>query len=144
MFQWTINPVIYQNSTIIASSAVVFSFLAGFITTTKLRKQIIMRKILHCYIFILQKVKTAVFLYTKQYFNQENIYQLTHINSTNAINNRNVLYFTRTLSQWKNISFLPFLNANVCCIIFYVFLLCGVEVVKRCLRDTIIRTPARK
>ncbi|XP_011636451.1 synaptic vesicle glycoprotein 2B-like isoform X2 [Pogonomyrmex barbatus] len=40
-FRWTINPVIYQNSTIIASSAVLFSFLTGFITTTKLRKQII-------------------------------------------------------------------------------------------------------
>ncbi|XP_039311886.1 uncharacterized protein LOC105195955 isoform X2 [Solenopsis invicta] len=39
--KWTINPVIYQNSTIIASSAVVFSFLVGFIMTTKLRKQII-------------------------------------------------------------------------------------------------------
>ncbi|XP_011863383.1 PREDICTED: solute carrier family 22 member 16-like isoform X2 [Vollenhovia emeryi] len=39
---WTINPVIYQNSTVIASSAVIFSFLAGFVTTTKLRKQIIM------------------------------------------------------------------------------------------------------
>lgn len=47
MFQWTINPSVYQNSTIIASSAVIFSFLAGFITITKLRKQIIMRKILH-------------------------------------------------------------------------------------------------
>lgn len=41
-FKWTINPVIYQNSTVIASSAVIFSFLAGFITITKLRKQIIM------------------------------------------------------------------------------------------------------
>ncbi|XP_014482770.1 PREDICTED: synaptic vesicle glycoprotein 2A-like isoform X2 [Dinoponera quadriceps] len=40
-FEWTINPVIYQNSTMIASSAVVFSFLAGFIMNTKLRKQII-------------------------------------------------------------------------------------------------------
>ncbi|XP_071630263.1 uncharacterized protein [Temnothorax longispinosus] len=41
-FRWTINPSVYQNSTIIASSAVLFSFLAGFIMTTKLRKQIIM------------------------------------------------------------------------------------------------------
>ncbi|EZA50054.1 Synaptic vesicle glycoprotein 2B [Ooceraea biroi] len=41
-FRWTINPTVYQNSTIIASSAVIFSFLIGFITTTKLRKQIIM------------------------------------------------------------------------------------------------------
>lgn len=41
-FKWTINPVIYQNSTVIATSAVIFSFLAGFITITKLRKQIIM------------------------------------------------------------------------------------------------------
>ncbi|XP_011135735.1 synaptic vesicle glycoprotein 2B isoform X2 [Harpegnathos saltator] len=41
-FEWTINPVVYQNSTIIASSAVVFSFLAGFIMNTKLRKQIVM------------------------------------------------------------------------------------------------------
>ncbi|XP_018365227.1 PREDICTED: uncharacterized protein LOC108762649 isoform X2 [Trachymyrmex cornetzi] len=41
-FKWTIYPVIYLNSTIIASSAVIFSFLAGFIMTTKLRKQIIM------------------------------------------------------------------------------------------------------
>ncbi|XP_036143143.1 synaptic vesicle glycoprotein 2B isoform X2 [Monomorium pharaonis] len=39
---WTINPDVYRNSTIIASSAVLFSFLAGFIMTTKLRKQIIM------------------------------------------------------------------------------------------------------
>ncbi|XP_050465178.1 synaptic vesicle glycoprotein 2B-like [Cataglyphis hispanica] len=41
-FEWTINPRVYQNSTTIASSAVIFSFLAGFITITKLRKQIIM------------------------------------------------------------------------------------------------------
>ncbi|KAH0948766.1 hypothetical protein HN011_004633 [Eciton burchellii] len=41
-FRWTINPAVYQNSTIIASSAVVFSFLVGFIMTTKPRKQIIM------------------------------------------------------------------------------------------------------
>lgn len=41
-FRWTVNPAVYQNSTVIASSAVIFSFLAGFITTTKLRKQIIM------------------------------------------------------------------------------------------------------
>ncbi|XP_036143144.1 putative transporter SVOPL isoform X3 [Monomorium pharaonis] len=40
--RWTINPDVYRNSTIIASSAVLFSFLAGFIMTTKLRKQIIM------------------------------------------------------------------------------------------------------
>ncbi|EFN66476.1 Synaptic vesicle glycoprotein 2B [Camponotus floridanus] len=41
-FKWTINGVIYQNSTVIATSAVVFSFLTGFITITKLRKQIVM------------------------------------------------------------------------------------------------------
>ncbi|KAG5312319.1 SV2B protein, partial [Acromyrmex insinuator] len=41
-FRWTTYPVIYQNSTVIALSAVIFSFLAGFIMTTKLRKQIIM------------------------------------------------------------------------------------------------------
>ncbi|XP_020286904.1 synaptic vesicle glycoprotein 2C-like [Pseudomyrmex gracilis] len=41
-FKWTINPVIYQNSTVIALSAVLFSFLSGFITTTMLRKQIVM------------------------------------------------------------------------------------------------------
>ncbi|KAL6439565.1 hypothetical protein ACFW04_003988 [Cataglyphis niger] len=40
-FEWTINPRVYQNSTTIASSAVIFSFLAGFLTITKLRKQII-------------------------------------------------------------------------------------------------------
>ncbi|KAL0112813.1 hypothetical protein PUN28_012225 [Cardiocondyla obscurior] len=40
--RWIIRPVIYQNSTVIASSAVIFSFLVGFITTTKLRKQIVM------------------------------------------------------------------------------------------------------
>ncbi|XP_067215213.1 synaptic vesicle glycoprotein 2C-like [Linepithema humile] len=40
--EWTVRPVIYRNSTIIAASAVIFSFLVGFIMTTKLRKQIIL------------------------------------------------------------------------------------------------------
>lgn len=44
LFQWTVRSVIYRNSTIIASSAVIFSFLVGFIMATKLRKQIILRK----------------------------------------------------------------------------------------------------
>ncbi|XP_043523011.1 synaptic vesicle glycoprotein 2C-like isoform X1 [Frieseomelitta varia] len=39
---WNINPAVYQNSAIIALSAVVFSFLAGFITTSKFRKKAIM------------------------------------------------------------------------------------------------------
>lgn len=43
-FQWKINAVIYQNSAIIALSAVTFSFLVGFITTSKFRKKAIMRK----------------------------------------------------------------------------------------------------
>ncbi|XP_026672973.1 synaptic vesicle glycoprotein 2C-like isoform X2 [Ceratina calcarata] len=40
--QWTIRATVYQNSAIIASSAVVFSFLAGIITTTKFRRKLIM------------------------------------------------------------------------------------------------------
>ncbi|XP_043504239.1 synaptic vesicle glycoprotein 2C-like [Polistes fuscatus] len=40
-FEWKINPSVYQNSTIIASSAVLFGFLVGFIMTTRLRKRII-------------------------------------------------------------------------------------------------------
>lgn len=39
---WKINAVIYQNSAVIAVSAVVFSFLAGLITTSKFRKKAIM------------------------------------------------------------------------------------------------------
>lgn len=39
---WTIRPAIYQNSSIIATSAVLFSLLAGMITTTRLRKRIVM------------------------------------------------------------------------------------------------------
>ncbi|XP_047361449.1 synaptic vesicle glycoprotein 2B-like isoform X1 [Vespa velutina] len=41
-FEWKINPVVYQNSTIIASSAVLFGFLMGFLMTTRLRKQMIL------------------------------------------------------------------------------------------------------
>nr|KAF7413037.1 hypothetical protein H0235_012888 [Vespula pensylvanica] len=44
-FEWSINPVVYQNSTIIASSAVLFSFLIGFIMTTRLRKKMILCKL---------------------------------------------------------------------------------------------------
>lgn len=43
-FQWKIKAVVYQNSSIIAVSAVVFSFLAGMVYTSKFRKKIIMRK----------------------------------------------------------------------------------------------------
>lgn len=39
---WKINAVIYQNSAIIALSAVTFSFLVGTITTSKFRKKAIM------------------------------------------------------------------------------------------------------
>lgn len=46
IFQWKINAVIYQNSAIIALSAVTFSFLVGTITTSKFRKKAIMRKVL--------------------------------------------------------------------------------------------------
>ncbi|KAI4486811.1 hypothetical protein M0804_006181 [Polistes exclamans] len=41
-FEWKINPSVYQNSTIIASSAVLFGFLVGFIMTNRLRKRIIL------------------------------------------------------------------------------------------------------
>lgn len=60
LFQWTINPVVYQNSTVIASSAVLFSLLAGFVTTTRLRKQILMRKISHRCIYC-AKPKNVLF-----------------------------------------------------------------------------------
>ncbi|PBC26392.1 synaptic vesicle glycoprotein 2B [Apis cerana cerana] len=43
---WKINAVIYQNSAIIALSAVTFSFLVGNITTSKFRRKAIMRKAL--------------------------------------------------------------------------------------------------
>lgn len=39
---WTINSVIYQNSSIIATSAVLFSLLAGMISTSKLRKRVLL------------------------------------------------------------------------------------------------------
>ncbi|KOC65938.1 Synaptic vesicle glycoprotein 2B [Habropoda laboriosa] len=39
---WKINVVIYQNSAIIACSAIFFSFLAGFITTTSFKKKSIL------------------------------------------------------------------------------------------------------
>ncbi|KAG7197803.1 hypothetical protein KM043_001617 [Ampulex compressa] len=41
-FEWTVRPVIYQNSTIIACSAVVFSFLISMATTTRFRKKFTM------------------------------------------------------------------------------------------------------
>jgi len=139
VFQWTINAVVYQNSTVIATSAVVFSFLTGFITITKLRKQTVMRKILYIFLF---KKKKKLFCrlslldntFFKKLFNYL-IYILT------ARINKNVLYINACNIVMKKIRpFFSFLNANVCRIIFHVFLLCGVQVVKRCLRDIIIRT----
>lgn len=41
-FEWIINPAIYINSTIIASSAVLFGFLVGFVMTTTFRKNLIL------------------------------------------------------------------------------------------------------
>lgn len=141
MFQWTINAVIYQNSTVIATSAVVFSFLTGFITITKFRKQIVMRKILYIFLFK-KKKKKKLFCrlslldntFFKKLFNYL-IYILT------ARINKNVLYINACNIVMKKICpFFSFLNANVFRIIFHVFLLCGVQVVKHCLRDIIIRT----
>ncbi|KAK2581246.1 hypothetical protein KPH14_008037 [Odynerus spinipes] len=41
-FEWKINPSVYTNSTIIASSAVLFGFLTGFVITTTLRKKLVL------------------------------------------------------------------------------------------------------